>query len=244
MELFIERTDFDRTRLSIFESFETKQISESEKDFLLEAVLQREIEEALIEEASMDQMAAMTKVAAVSAGAVAASAAIIALIAKVVGMLKVKDKIKASTELTGISNDIKKCNTKLKQARAELAAIISEYRTDIYDADNRAAFYGSRVTVSNYSTVDAYGNVNYGHQYASNPQYDKEKSEREKKKAEKLRKTVNKYIVKRDELKSELKHLKELKSKFMAVVRNNTTAEECASIRSELDKIMASIPET
>lgn len=242
MEYFIESTDLSKTRLSIFESFENNQITEDEKNALLEAVLQREIKDALIEEASMDQMASMAKVAAIAAGAVAASTAIIGLVVKVASMLKVKDKIKASSELTNISNDIKKCNTQLKHARAELNSIINEYRVDIYDAENRASFYGSRVTVTNYSTVDYQGNVNYGHQYANNPQYDKDKAEREKKKADKIRKTVNKYIAKRDELQKELKHLKELKSKFMAVVRNNTTAEECESIRAELDKIMASIP--
>lgn len=242
MEFMFESTDFNQVKLEIYEQCNSGMISEKEKNALLEAVAIKEINEEIVTEAAMLDMAAMAKVMGLAAGGVAAASAIILLIMKVASILRTKDKIKASSELTAINNDIKKCSTKLKQLRSEIQSTINEYRTEIFDAETRADFYGSRIVTQtsfqyNYNTgyTDPVSTTQYNHQY------DKKKSEKERKNAERLRKVVQKYIAKRDELSKEITNLKHLKSRFLAVVRNNMGPDEYENIRAELDKIMANV---
>lgn len=242
MSLFImESTDFTNVKLSIYEKFDNNEISESEKDTLLEAIQNREFVEAYTEKVSMDTVSTMAKVVGIAASGVAVAGAMIALIAKVVSMLRVKDKIKGSEELTKINNDLKKCLTSLKESKFELNKIIVEYSTEISDAESRSDFYGSRIT-----THTSYGRTEDGksvtvHNTELNPQYDKKKATEEKENAEKLRQIVSKYIKKRDELRGQISELKALKSRFMSVVRTNLTPEETEKVRKELDGIMESL---
>lgn len=232
MDIFVESIDMNPIKVDIYEKFHNGLITESERDTLLTEATNHETQLYLIEEATLNSLATMMKLAGVVAGAIAAAGGISVVVMKTISMLKVKDKIKASNELTTINSDLKKCANDLRKARGELQEIINKYRILASDASTRSNFYGSRV-VSNPTTTITY-----------NPQYDSDKSKEEAEKAEKLREVVSKYITKRDEIKGLLKQLKSLKSKFLAMVRTNASPDEYQSIKEEIDKIMASIPDT
>lgn len=241
MEKFLlESTDFTPIKLSIYERFSDNEITESEKDALLNKIYRRECAEAITEAVAMSTISIMANIAGIAACGVAAASAMVLLVAKVISMVKVKDKIKGSEELTKINNDIKKCADALKRNRSELQQIISEYRTEMHDATTRSNFYGSRVTAST-SSVAINGQMTTMTSIQGNPQYDKEKSQKEALKAEKIQKIVDKYIKKRDEVKEQISELKKLKSRFLSVVRSNLTPEEMESVRTELDRIMKQI---
>lgn len=234
--------DYDTLKLEIYERHNSGYITESEKDQLMEAVLMKEINDSVMMEAAALDMAVMTKVLGIAAGAVAAAGAMVILVMKVISSLRVRDKIKASTELTAVNNDIKACNSKLKTLRAEIQDTINEYRREAYDAETRADFYGNRIarvtsTQYNYST----GSVDTVTNYSYNQQYDPHKADKERKKSAKYQALVQKYIAKRDELNQEITKLKHLKSRFLAVVRNNMEETEYQSIRDELDRLMGQL---
>lgn len=244
MDIFMESIDMNPIKVDIYEKFHNGLITESERDTLLTEATNHETQLYLIEEATLNSLATMMKLAGVVAGAIAAAGGISVLVMKTISMLKVKNKIKASNELTTINSDLKKCANDLRKARGELQEIISKYRTLASDASTRSNFYGSRVTSSPTTTIYSDGYVGTGTTTTYNPQYDPDKSKEEAEKAEKLREVVSKYIAKRDEIKGLLKQLKSLKSKFLAMVRANAAPDEYQSIKEEIDKIMASIPDT
>lgn len=242
MDFILESTDFNKVKVDIYEQCNEGNITEEEKQALLEAVMIKEINEGLMMEAVALDMAAMAKVVGLTAGGVAAAGAITLLIMKVASMLKTRDKIKASTELTAVNNDIKKCKTSLAKLHQDLSATIRAYNREVNDANQRADFYGSRTIAQNsmqynYST----GQSDVVRTWQHNPQYDSAKAAEEKQKAATINKLVKEYMQKRDAVNKELVNLRHLKSKFMAVVRNNLEATEYQSIRDELDRIMANI---
>lgn len=227
--------DINQIRLDIYESCKDGEITESQRDYLLEKTYVKEMQDFIMEKESNQAVSSMTKNAAIVSAAIAASIGLIAVANKFRSLFGVKSKIKNSKELTDINNNIKKCSDSLKKSYKELCDIIKQYQTDIHDSYRRSRFYGNRVT----------SNVHYDYinnqTIAStqiNPLYDREKSEEERKKAENLEKTKSKYDEQLKKINEQIRELKNLQRRFLSLVRKNAPIETYEEISNDVSKIM------
>lgn len=235
----------DNIKLAIYEAEMINEITEHEKEVLLEMVNIMESDDSYFTEGV--GVSAMLTVASYVGAGLTAAALFSVLVCKLIGRMKLNDKIKASTELTEINNSIKETSKKLSAAKIELNKIISEYKSEIGDAMDRSDFYGSKsirskelVNVKYNDTTHSYDPV-YMPVYKQNYQYDRQKSADEARKAAEMRQTLHKYMKVKDSINKEVKNLKQLKKRFYSVVRNNTSDTEAVSIMTELDKITRSL---
>lgn len=239
MDLFMESTDFDSVRLSIYEKYNNNEITESQKDELLEYIQEKEMDEAYMEMVSMNAIASMAAFSGAAAAAVVAAGAMIALVTKVIPRVKANKKIDDSKELTKIRNDIKKCMTSLKASKNELNKIINRYSNAIGAHKTRAKYYGKKHQFS--PSLYLGSEFILGARVHKNYDYDKNKSLDELDNAKKLKEIRKKYIDKKNEIKEQIKTLKKLESGFISIINNNMSQEETEKIRAALDKVMEDI---
>lgn len=240
MNFLFESVDFTDAKLNAYEEYESGNITESEKDDILNTITSQQINTELLFAEAAASVSSILKYS----GLVAIGAAICGAISLMIGKIRIsidtKDKIKASKELTEIKNEIAKSQKKLASLKSEYAQIYNAYYQDSYDARQRANYYGTRTT-REVSTQRELGtnDTKTVVTYAKNKEYDREKAEAEAKKAKELEATSKKYDKLCDETKEEIKNMKELKSRFLAMVRQNASAEEYETIKAELEKISA-----